>query len=156
MICQQCGKDTKEYKIISHNGVVQYVCLDCYQDNQEEQLFHLGSFLESVQSPIMREEASKVCDQCGASFDDFKRTGLLGCGHCYEVFYSSLLPIIEKIQGSTRYMGKSLSQDHDNMEEQIQKLEQQIQVCVQQEAYEKAAFLKKQLDFLKGENYGSK
>ena len=48
-----------------------------------------------------------VCPNCGTSLEDFKRTGLLGCGECYFVFREEILPAIQRIQGSVTHDGKS-------------------------------------------------
>lgn len=39
------------------------------------------------------------CPTCGASFQEIKRTGYLGCADCFTFFKSRLEPVIDKFQG---------------------------------------------------------
>ena len=61
------------------------------------------------------------CPSCGMTFEDYKRTGLLGCAACYDVFREQMEPVILRIQGSTAHEGKSPLSD----ERQLRLLDEQ-------------------------------
>ena len=47
-----------------------------------------------------------TCNFCNTSFDEYKKTGKLGCGKCYSTFRKQLKPIIEGIYGYSEHIGK--------------------------------------------------
>jgi protein arginine kinase activator len=91
-----------------------------------------------------------ACSTCGQSFDAFRRSGLFGCSHCYEAFADRLDPLMRRVQGSTRHIGRKVCQTADQQEQQLlhdrlaelKKLQQQ---AVLEEAYEKAARLRDEI-----------
>lgn len=54
---------------------------------------------------------SFVCPNCGKTIEEFRKSGLLGCAKCYEVFRSEVLSAVKKIQGRTRHTGRSPAPD---------------------------------------------
>lgn len=150
MVCDKCGVDTNYYKTIKQSDKLEYVCLSCYEQHEQQNEFHIGSFFDSMNQEDMNQiKHVDACPVCGATMEDFKKTGLLGCGECYTHFISELLPFIQQMQGSTHYMGKHLNVTQSILERQKEEIEEQIRECVLKEDYEKAAQLKKQLDALK-------
>ncbi len=43
---------------------------------------------------------------CGTTLEEFKKTGRLGCAHCYEVFESSIIPLLKSIHMNEKHTGK--------------------------------------------------
>lgn len=41
---------------------------------------------------------SKICGNCGYNFDDFVKTGFLGCSECYQYFKKELEPFIDEFR----------------------------------------------------------
>ena len=56
--------------------------------------------------PLLNEIKTQQCDNCGYTFEDIAKTGKLGCGNCYDVFEERLDPIIRRIQGANRHVGR--------------------------------------------------
>ncbi len=48
------------------------------------------------------------CDQCGMTFDEFKKTGFLGCPHCYEAFATLMDPVFCRTQMGKKHVGRKL------------------------------------------------
>jgi protein arginine kinase activator len=48
------------------------------------------------------------CSQCNMTFDDFKKTGFLGCPHCYEAFASQMDPVFLRTQMGKKHEGRRL------------------------------------------------
>jgi protein arginine kinase activator len=94
-----------------------------------------------------------VCPSCGHSFEDFRRSGLFGCGHCYEAFADRLDPLMRRVQGSTCHVGRKVCQTADQQEQNLLRakladLKKTLQQAVQEEAYEKAARLRDEVHAL--------
>jgi len=41
---------------------------------------------------------SKICGNCGYDFNEFSKTGFLGCSECYEYFKKELEPYINEFK----------------------------------------------------------
>lgn len=102
--------------------------------------------------PAFGTEVSRdtTCPNCGQSFDDFRRSGLFGCSKCYEAFADRLDPLMRRVQGSTRHVGRKVCQTADQQEQQLLRsklvdLKKSLQQAVQDEAYEKAARLRDEI-----------
>ena len=69
-----------------------------------------GEFMEDFATPefmpLFNEVKALKCKNCGYTFDDIVNTGKLGCEECYDVFEDKLDPIIKKIQGANRHVGR--------------------------------------------------
>jgi len=48
------------------------------------------------------------CDQCGLTFDEFRKSGFLGCPNCYEAFGSQLDPVFCRTQMGKKHLGRNL------------------------------------------------
>ncbi len=81
------------------------------------------------------------CDQCGIKFNDFRNSGRLGCPKDYEVFREELLPLLEGVHGMVRHAGKTPKRRRGEQASQqlIARLKQELQVAIQNEAYEEAS-----------------
>jgi protein arginine kinase activator len=94
-----------------------------------------------------------VCSHCGQTYDDFRKTGLFGCSHCYEAFADRLDPVFRRVQGGTHHVGRKLKETASQQEQQIlnnqlAELKQQLQKAVQVEDYETACHLRDQIKVL--------
>lgn len=47
---------------------------------------------------------SIVCPACGETEAELRKTGLLGCRHCYDTFAQLLTPVFQKAHGHTRHV----------------------------------------------------
>ena len=48
------------------------------------------------------------CDQCKMTFDEFKKTGVMGCPHCYDAFASQMDPVFCRTQMGKKHVGRKL------------------------------------------------
>jgi protein arginine kinase activator len=89
-------------------------------------------------------EEEKRCRICGMSYRDFARAGRLGCSRCYETFEDRLDPLLRRIHGSGRHMGKAPAKASGaaRARRELEELRRQLSAAVAQEAYEKAAELR--------------
>lgn len=95
-------------------------------------------------------ENRAVCPKCGRSYRDFKKSGRLGCGECYETFFSDIAATIKQIHGTAVHTGKIPSHCADELKRKrrYEELKRELSAAVAQEDYEKAAKLHKELKAL--------
>lgn len=88
-----------------------------------------------------------VCPNCGTSFEIFRKSGLFGCSQCYETFRERLDPLLRRVQGSTRHIGRMVCKTEENKEQLILKarlteLRKKLAGAVEKEDYEEAVKLR--------------
>jgi len=96
-------------------------------------------------------EHQTKCPNCGFTLDQFRKQGVLGCPHDYEIFEKTLLPLIEKAQdGKTTHCGKVPAKTPRDTKKDMERasLREQLKAAVQKENYELAAKLRDKLDQL--------
>ena len=59
-------------------------------------------------SPFDAETLQTKCSQCGLVFEEFVRTGLLGCPQCYQDFEEQLKPALRRLHGVTKSAERDL------------------------------------------------
>ena len=94
-------------------------------------------------------EQKLACPSCGFTLAQFRKQGVLGCPHDYEVFEKSLLPLIQKAHnGKTTHCGKLPSKTPQDTKKQIEllNLRRQLEAAVQSEDYELAAELRDKIN----------
>jgi protein arginine kinase activator len=136
-LCEQCAQQ-QGIAAKSHISITELLNGLLAAQPAEDELF----------GPSERESR---CPHCGFTLQQFRKEGLLGCPHDYEVFEKSLLPLIEKAHnGKTSHCGKvPLRTPKDKkLELQRSNLRQQLQTAVQNEDYELAAKLRDQINQL--------
>ena len=109
---------------------------------------------DAILSGLLGEAApakNKVCKVCGMRFEEYERTGLLGCSSCYDVFKDELMPSIERIQGKTRHVGKEggdHSAEHD-LRLRLKALQEQLEAALTRGDYPSASRLNRQMTAIK-------
>lgn len=114
MLCQSCGKKTASthIKTIVNGKLTEYhLCADCAQQKGYTHMFgnwgmDLGNFLGGFIGTPQSSSQITRCPTCGASFEEISQSGKIGCADCYKTFRSQLLPVIQRIHGTTRHKGK--------------------------------------------------
>lgn len=90
-------------------------------------------------SPV--EYPGAVRCQCGMSFTDFANMGRLGCDKCYTTFAEEISPVLRRIHGSSRHIGKVpiRSGGAARLRRDIANLREELKCLISQEKYEEAA-----------------
>lgn len=88
-----------------------------------------------------------TCNFCNTSFDEYKKTGKLGCGKCYSTFRKQLKPIIEGIYGYSEHIGKFPKNESKDTEivRTVEQLKEKLNMAIQEEEYEQAAKLRDEI-----------
>ena len=89
------------------------------------------------------ELAELTCPDCGIKFMEFRGTGRLGCPTDYQGFTQGLLPLLQRIHGATRHIGK-VAKRRPAAEFRL-RLRTLLREAIAREDYEEAARLRDRL-----------
>ena len=180
MLCDNCGKREANVRYSENiNGVKKELnlCEECSHKLGIDQMdfsmpidfsnFFEGfidDFGENTFLPMLDDIRALKCNSCGYTFDDIARTGRLGCKDCYDVFQDRLDPIIKRIQGSNKHVGRigkiidskienSINENEKEVEEKkdkkqipaLEKLENDLKQAIKEERYEDAAKIRDEI-----------
>ena len=100
---------------------------------------------ETLQHNNQHEDIT--CNFCNTSFDEYKKTGNLGCGKCYSTFRKQLKPIIEGIYGYSEHIGKFPKNEFKDTEivKTVEQLKEKLNMAIKEEEYEQAAKLRDEI-----------
>lgn len=112
MLCQQCGEKPATVhltKIHNQQSTEVHLCESCALQQGQLALGPEGlwpKLLAGLAGLATEEAEGPRCSHCGQSFQEFTRTGRLGCPLCYQELKAQLEPLIGRIQGATEHTGK--------------------------------------------------
>ncbi len=165
MLCQRCGQRTATVhltKFINGQKSEMHLCEQCARETGEldfviEPAFSLNQLLAGLLSqepaPPTSEPGGEVraserglsrCPLCGLTYREFARTGRLGCSRCYSHFEDRLDPLLQRIHGHRRHVGKGPRRISNAAEvyAQIERLKAEMDQAIRVEAFERAAELR--------------
>jgi protein arginine kinase activator len=61
----------------------------------------------------VKTKQTERCDQCGLTFEEFRKSGYLGCTGCYEAFAHLMDPVFVRTQMGKKHMGRKLGHRSD-------------------------------------------
>jgi protein arginine kinase activator len=161
MLCENCGaKDAKVHftQIDKNEMHTFHLCEDCaaakgMQPGLEVGNFPLTDFLAQMGRAGAESAASGPCAYCGLTLEEFKKTGRLGCSHCWVHFESHLGSLLRRLHGATQHVGKVyLPPDPSRAEQQerLAGLRRKLDRAVQSEDFERAAQLRDMIRTMEG------
>jgi len=92
---------------------------------------------------LVGELANLTCPHCRLKYMQFRACGRLGCPHDYDVFARGLVPLLNRVHGATRHVGK-VARNRPEAGERL-KIRAELREAVDREDYEHAARLRDQL-----------
>jgi protein arginine kinase activator len=153
--CQRCSKPVSVniIDILGQNADGSYdwkdyhFCLECAQKFFQESATGIKPSTSGDQGNELAEQNINECPSCGITYEDFRKTGRLGCPQDYQVFREKLLPLLESIHSEKEHIGKSprCHPSSSRRVEELSILRKKLQQAVQREAYEEAARLRDQI-----------
>lgn len=183
MLCQNCGENEANVRYTQIiNGVKKQVnlCEKCAKELgigsfQFNMPIHFSDFLgdffgdyDTELLPNFVKESNNKCNSCEESYDEFIKTGLLGCPECYDIFEDRLDPILKKLQGNSRHVGRGLNErlekssikkaeieeqgkvvKEKSKEEKIEELNEKLKMAIKEERYEDAAKIRDEIKNIK-------
>lgn len=143
-LCERCAKEKGEFNFSSQidlsspftvqnilSGIMDYIV----PNNKTQNTFDIS------------------CSNCGTTYSEFKRTGLLGCSECYRSFDSTLRPIIRRVQGNSEHTGKLPRKAGESIikRRKLSELKENLQKAIASEEYEKAAQIRDEIRLIQEE-----
>lgn len=163
MLCDNCGQNEAEVhltQIVDNEMTTIHLCPSCAAekglDAASAKNLPLTDFLAQMGQATITEEESAVagpCTYCHTTVDDFRRSGRLGCPHCYSVYESQLRAILRRIHGSTYHLGKVYvppASEAADRAARLAGLRRKLQRAVEAENFETAAVIRDQIRELEG------
>ncbi|MFM8980555.1 MAG: UvrB/UvrC motif-containing protein [Planctomycetia bacterium] len=106
----------------------------------------LPAMLQALAKPASPAGApAPRCPSCGITFAEFREKGRLGCPQDYEFFREQVDPLLEKIHGRNRHVGRlprGTDAEASRRADELLRLRRELQQAVQAEQYEAAARLR--------------
>ncbi len=171
MLCDECGKNKSTVhltEIVNDQITKLNLCESCAKQKgaDAEQHFGIADLLAALSdveahaphpapgSPAMPTGKVK-CQNCGMTYEDFKKIGRLGCSQCYGAFKASLTPLLKRIHGSNQHLGKTPNPEFTKemkvsykLHEELVNVKDELQKAVRREEFEEAAALRDKIKFL--------
>ncbi|MCH7991509.1 MAG: UvrB/UvrC motif-containing protein [Gemmatimonadetes bacterium] len=158
MVCDNCGSTDAVVhltQIINNEMSTHHLCEQCATEKGLETTPDVSDVpLIEVIAQMTDDDAPGVgtaeteCSFCGLTFADFRRTGRLGCPHCYETFGEQLPRLLRRIHGGVKHVGKVyLPPDPtaSELEKRLEGLRRGLDRAVHDEDFERAAELRDEI-----------
>jgi protein arginine kinase activator len=172
MLCQLCGKNEAviHFTEIAEGEIRHlHICGECAKQKELVSAGEVGVPKRTASSkPLLQllqkllasdsEDIALKCAQCGHTYADFRSTGRLGCGNCYDAFAAKLEGMLKRMHGSDRHRGKV----PECMDEKVRlhrargRLKRELEKAIAGEAFEEAAKIRDEIKTLEDEMAGSK
>lgn len=158
MLCDVCHKKDATVhltEIINDQVTKLHLCEDCARDKGTEMEEHFGlndllAGLANLGAPIESKTTESIkCQKCNFTYQNFTRIGRFGCSECYESFKKHIGPLLKRIHGADRHVGKIPLTAGKTVKDtrDLQELKMKLEKAIQMEEFEEAARLR---DTIKG------
>jgi len=159
MLCEECKINIATVhmtKIINNVKEEIHLCETCTREKRSEDFeveFAIPKLLASLLDMNIDKQQNSTtiarpkCPNCGMTYVDFRRTGKLGCGRCYDSFRNNILPLIKRIHGSTQHVGKLPKRSGSiiNKKRVLNSKRILLKELIIEEKFEKAALLRDEI-----------
>lgn len=140
---QKITKNLCEIHAMEEGIMVNVIDTDFDSDMPISEL--LEKFVLKNTSTIDVTPQTLECDQCGLTYAQFRKMGLLGCPNCYTAFEEPLTTVLKQVQDDAiQHVGK-VPRDADNKtrhQQQLMQLRRELEEAISNEQYERAAKLR--------------
>lgn len=168
MLCQLCQKRPANVhltQIINNTKMDMYLCEQCASQQGQisfESPFSISDFFSGILNLGSQEfqiprVPDKVCDVCGMTYEEFQKTGKLGCSNCYKLFGERLNPLLKQLHGNTVHSGKTPAKQSEQIKisNDVDRLKELLNKAIQAEEYEDAAKLRDRIKELEADKTGN-
>ncbi len=165
-ICQHCKQHRATVHLTeidpdSNEPHEMHLCEGCARETGaivplQGPLLSTAATVATLASSLLSGAAEKVegkrggarrvtCAQCGMSYQEFRVKGRFGCAKCYDAFEDGLVTLLEKVHGSSQYVGEYpqgvLKTERTNaaIEQELMDLRRRLTLVIKNEEYEEAA-----------------
>ena len=165
MLCQDCNQNESTVhltQIINNKKMMLNLCKDCaekrgFHSPFEHMPFPLAELVTGMVGTTKGSSAAKgtrktprvkKCPACGMTFDDFGKSGRLGCGKCYQTFHGEMTELLRKVHGSPKHRGKGSIVPTSELMQPVKeegRLRAELKRAIDDEDFEKAATIRDQI-----------
>lgn len=175
MKCQNCGENEANFRYTEIiNGVKKEIalCDECRKKLGIQGLdfnipinfsSFLGDFLNEYDNselfPMLTKPKQLKCETCGMTYEQFMRDGKFGCSDCYNIFDSKIEPLLKRVHGETKYLGRKgkvsktpvlkneekqeeVKDEKTEKENTLADMKKELKKLIKEEKYEEAAILR--------------
>lgn len=162
MLCDKCNKNVATIhftKIINGHVEERHLCESCAKEEEDFEFnFEIPFSFENIFTGLIdnlteESERKKVatCPKCGLTYKKFQEIGKFGCSKCYEVFEKDINTLLKGIHGHNIHRGKVPINTKDKIVQKkaIETLQEELKKSIEKEDYERAAYLRDEINRLK-------
>ncbi len=150
MLCESCQQHEATIhvtQVIGGDSRELHLCEDCAEETglNVQSVMSLPEILFGMAGGEEDKKAlDRRCPRCHMRGSDFKKTGRLGCPHCYEAFSQELNPMLAAMHKGLNHTGKIPVREQKVMEtaSQLDDLRKKLERAIGTEDYEAAARLR--------------
>ena len=158
-MCDECGIRPATIRITTIvNGEKRdrNLCSECMAGSQRFKkdfsnlAGHLNGLLDALKSGASKSEEpipEIECSRCGTTYEQYRKSGMVGCAQCYSDFREPLQAMMSRVHGHTQHVGRAPggADPQLSMKLKLDKLRQELKQAIEQEEYETAAGLRDQI-----------
>eukprot|EP00828_Plagiopyla_frontata_P042346 TRINITY_DN6290_c0_g1_i5.p1 TRINITY_DN6290_c0_g1~~TRINITY_DN6290_c0_g1_i5.p1 ORF type:complete len:187 (+),score=43.42 TRINITY_DN6290_c0_g1_i5:228-788(+) len=159
MLCEKCKKNEATINLVKIvNGEKQeiWLCEECAKNISDIPFFNsMGKDINFPFQGILTEVISNmkhtlvqpeklICSNCETTYDEFSKTGKLGCSMCYNKFSEQLENILKYDYNKVKHIGKipKKNQMELSQKKKLKNLKEKLQRLILEEQYEEAAIIR--------------
>ena len=161
MVCDQCGDNEAILhitKIVENQMKSLHLCEACaaaqgLETGTAAANQPLAEYLAHVGKGNPGSSQAGPCPFCGLKLEEFKKSGRLGCPHCYVAFEGHLKGLLRRLHGQAQHVGKVYlppDPSASQRQERLVGLKRKLDHAVQSEDFERAAQLRDLIRGLEG------
>lgn len=167
MLCDVCKKREAVVHIVKiENGkrTDLHLCAACarkqtnYSNFKKLNIIDNDFFRKMAYPDLQKKEGREEprCPSCGMTYSEFNRLGKFGCPDCYAAFQAEIPPLLRRIHGHSKHVGKVPNRGTGVFytKTQVRRLQQKLQKLVREERYEEAAKVRDEIRALQGKMPG--
>lgn len=155
MMCEDCGVNPAVFHFVAITNdekTERNLCPTCMAKYKKQlpglDIKNLAGILNNLldgksskKEEIDPETAAITCEQCGMTYGEFRKGGMVGCAECYHAFREPMTALLQRIHGNTQHAGRVPGGVHSGVSIRISidRLKQQLAKAVENEEYEQAA-----------------
>jgi len=121
MMCEECGIRPAKFHLMTITNderTERNLCPVCMAKYQKQlpgiDFSNLAGILNSILEKRPGKENEKIdetladltCEQCGMTYAEFQKGGMLGCAGCYKTFKTPLDALMQRVHGNTQHAGR--------------------------------------------------
>ncbi|MBQ6803653.1 MAG: UvrB/UvrC motif-containing protein [Clostridia bacterium] len=146
MLCEECGKQPAEVvltTVVNGQSTTRHLCRECVKKYKAGDI---QAVLAAVLSTMAQKQQTPdiTCPNCGETYAEFQKSGMLGCAECYQAFRKELTPLITRVQGRAQHAGRRppVSEEEQARINEMEALRARMEAAVAEENFEEAAKLR--------------